>query len=104
MKCKELLSIAGGSPSSDRAHHPPGDGSTTASTGAVTLVQRFGSALNSNIHLGMLFLDGVYFDGANRSSIRFRCVKAPRVLSCLNWRTQHRSPQRPAGSATAMSA
>ena len=29
-------------------------------TGAVTLIQRFGSALNLNIHLHMLFVDGVY--------------------------------------------
>jgi hypothetical protein len=29
-----------------------------ARTGAVTLNQRFGSALNPNIHLHMLFLDG----------------------------------------------
>lgn len=26
----------------------------------MTLIQRFGSALNLNIHLHMLFLDGVY--------------------------------------------
>ena len=32
----------------------------TAQTGAVTLIQRFGSALNLNIHFHMLFLDGVY--------------------------------------------
>jgi hypothetical protein len=31
-----------------------------ARTGAVTLIQRFGSALNLNIHFHMLFLDGVY--------------------------------------------
>ncbi len=36
-----------------------------AKTGAVTLIQRFGSALNLNIHFHMLFLDGVYsFDHA----------------------------------------
>ncbi len=50
---------------------------TTARTGAVTLIQRFGSALNLNIHFHMLFLDGVYVDGANGSRIRFRWVKAP---------------------------
>ena len=50
---------------------------TTARTGAVTLIQRFGSALNLNIHFHMLFLDGVYVDGANGSSTRFRWVKAP---------------------------
>ena len=32
----------------------------TAQTGAVTLIQRFGSALNLNIHFHMLYLDGVY--------------------------------------------
>ncbi|MCP4494354.1 MAG: IS91 family transposase, partial [Gammaproteobacteria bacterium] len=32
----------------------------TAKTGAVTLIQRFGSALNLNVHFHMLFLDGVY--------------------------------------------
>ena len=32
----------------------------TAKTGAVTLIQRFGSALNLNSHFHMLFLDGVY--------------------------------------------
>ena len=32
----------------------------TAKTGAVTLIQRFGSALNLNIHFHMLYLDGVY--------------------------------------------
>ena len=31
-----------------------------ARTGAVTLIQRFGSALNLNPHLHMLFLDGAY--------------------------------------------
>jgi len=36
-----------------------------AKTGAVTLIQRFGSALNLNTHFHMLFLDGVYsFDRA----------------------------------------
>lgn len=32
----------------------------TGETGAVTLIQRFGSALNLNIHFHMLFLDGAY--------------------------------------------
>lgn len=35
-----------------------------APTGAVTLIQRFGSALNLNIHFHMLFLDGVYVQRA----------------------------------------
>ena len=37
-----------------------------ARTGAVTLIQRFGSALNLNIHLHMLFLDGAYTFFGNR--------------------------------------
>ncbi len=32
----------------------------SAQTGSVTLIQRFGSALNLNVHYHMLFLDGVY--------------------------------------------
>ena len=50
---------------------------TTARTGAVTLIQRFGNALNANVHLHLLFLDGVCVDSTNGSSIRFRWVKAP---------------------------
>jgi hypothetical protein len=50
---------------------------TTARTGAVTLIQRFGSALNLNVHFHILFLDGVYVDSATGSSLRFRWVKAP---------------------------
>lgn len=46
-------------------------------TGAVTLIQRFGSTLNLNIHFHMLFLDGVYFGGSNRHPMRFLKVKAP---------------------------
>ena len=45
-------------------------------TGAVTLIQRFGSALNLNLHFPMLFLDGVYVERPD-GSVRFRCVKAP---------------------------
>jgi hypothetical protein len=33
---------------------------TEANTGAVTLIQRFGSAANLNIHLHSLVLDGIY--------------------------------------------
>jgi hypothetical protein len=40
--------------------HKAGLTDREAATGAVTLVQRFGSALNLNIHLHMLCLDGVY--------------------------------------------
>jgi hypothetical protein len=50
---------------------------TIARTGAVTLIQRFGTVLICHIHFHLLFLDGVYIDGANGSSMRFRWVKAP---------------------------
>ena len=42
----------------------------------MTLVQRFGSALNLNIHLHMLCLDGVYAPRSDEG-IRFTRVKAP---------------------------
>ena len=41
--------------------------SSGARTGAVTLIQRFGSALNLNIHLHMLFLDGAYSFSRHRA-------------------------------------
>lgn len=52
-------------------------------TGAVTLIQRFGSALNLNIHFHILFLDGAYVYRDNRPlgfSASGRLIKA-------NWRT-----------------
>ena len=45
-------------------------------TGAVTVVQRFGSALNLNVHFHLLFLDGVYVNGGARPPV-FRHVSAP---------------------------
>jgi hypothetical protein len=38
-------------------------------TGAVTLIQRFDSALNLNIHFHILYLDGVYV---------YRDIRSPR--------------------------
>jgi len=51
----------------------------TARTGAVTFIQRFGSALNLNVHFHMLFLDGVYFTRGQeaRNGQVFRRVNAP---------------------------
>jgi len=40
--------------------HQAGFRKKDAFTGAVTLIQRFGSALNLNIHFHRLFLDEVY--------------------------------------------
>jgi ribosomal protein S27E len=45
-------------------------------TGAVTVVQRFGSALNLNVHFHLLFLDGVYVNGGARPPV-FCHVSAP---------------------------
>ena len=48
----------------------------TAQAGAVTLVQRFGSALNLNVHFHMLFLDGVYTE-TKYGKTRFQRTNAP---------------------------
>lgn len=48
-----------------------------AQTGAVTLVQRFGSALNLNLHYHILFLDGVYVQDARSGCLKFHAVSAP---------------------------
>ena len=55
----------------------------TARTGAVTLIQRFGSALNLNIHFHMLFLEGVYVDADaedDKCGQRFQTVKRPSAI------------------------
>lgn len=46
-----------------------------AKTGAVTYIQRFGSALNLNIHFHMLFLEGVITQ--EHGKMKFKRVKAP---------------------------
>lgn len=63
----------------------------TAQTGAVTLVQRFGSAINLNIHYHMLFLDGVYAEQAE-GKLRSYPTKAPteRELNRLTHTLAHR--------------
>ena len=48
----------------------------SAVTGAVTLTQRFGSALNLNVHFYMLVLDGVY-RREGEGGLRFVTVPAP---------------------------
>ena len=57
--------------------HKAGFTKPMAQTGAVTLIQRFGGALNLNIHFHMLFLDGVYTGGIEELPMRFQQVKAP---------------------------
>jgi len=49
----------------------------TAQTGAVTLIQRFGSALNLNVHFHMLFLDSVYTTTPWWGKSRFHRINAP---------------------------
>ena len=48
----------------------------TGQTGSVTLIQRFGSALNLNVHYHVLFLDGAYAED-DYGKQRFHRVKAP---------------------------
>jgi ribosomal protein S27E len=48
----------------------------TAQTGAVTLIQRFGSALNLNVHFHMLFLEGIYTE-SKYGKTRFQQTIAP---------------------------
>ena len=47
-----------------------------AKTGAVTLIQRFGSALNLNIHFHMLFLEGALSED-KLGNTKFTRIKAP---------------------------
>jgi hypothetical protein len=52
--------------------------------GAVTLIQRFGSALNLNIHFHMLFLDGVYrVDGTGAPVFRQSAAPSAPDLQAL---------------------
>jgi len=62
-----------------------------AQTGAVTLIQRFGSALNLNLHFHMLVLDGVYVENGH-GGLRFHRLKAPNVdeLKALVHAISHR--------------
>jgi hypothetical protein len=56
-----------------------------ARTGAVTLIQRFGSALNLNPHLHMLFLDGVYaFSGGKATFHRARGPQRDDLVKLLH--------------------
>jgi hypothetical protein len=60
-------------------------------TGAVTLIQRFGSALNLNVHFHLLVLDGVY-RREGEGKLRFVPVPAPNTeeLKRLVQRTAER--------------
>ena len=64
-----------------------------ANTGAVTYIQRFGSALNLNIHFHMLFLEGVITQ--EDAKVKFSPVKAPSHadMECLINTISHRIAQ-----------
>ncbi len=56
----------------------------TGDTGAVTLVQRFGSALNLNVYFHLLLLDGVYLTrGANPPVFRHVAAPSAKELQAL---------------------
>lgn len=57
--------------------HKGGFTHSSARTGAVTFIQRFGSALNLNVHFHILYLDGVYITGLDESKQLFRGIRAP---------------------------
>ena len=64
--------------------HKAGLTRSSGATGAVTLVQRFGSALNLNVHLHMLCLDGVYVaDGTGPPMFRHVAAPRPKELQVL---------------------
>jgi len=66
----------------------------SAQCGAVTLIQRFGSALNLNVHLHMLWLDGVYDRSAEAAPRKPRLHRArapsPADLTALAGAIAHR--------------
>ena len=64
--------------------HKAGLTKPTAQTGAVTLIQHFGSALNLNIHFHMIFPDGMYTGGHNGLPICFRPVGVPICKQNIN--------------------
>jgi hypothetical protein len=59
-----------------RARARFGEQARVARCGAVTFVQRFGDALNLNVHFHSLILDGVYLSAADGSA-KFRALPPP---------------------------
>ena len=53
-----------------------------ADSGAVTLIQRFGSAANLNIYLHCLVPDGVYWRGADGAP---EFVEVPGAMALCTW-------------------
>ena len=69
-------------------------------TGAVTLIQRFGSALNLSVHFHMIFIDGVYVPDA-AGELVFRAARSPSAdaLEALVQRLAQRIGEPPAPHA-----
>ena len=67
----------------------------TADTGAVTLIQRSGSAANLNIHLHCLVLEGVYRRTGGEPV--FQAARAPTLScwACAPWPAETRKPPQP---------
>ena len=55
----------------------------TGDTGAVTLIQRMGSALNLNVHFHLLVLDGAYLLGTHPPVFRRVAAPSARELQTL---------------------
>lgn len=53
-------------------------------TGAVTFIQRFGSALNMNVHFHMLILDGVFYKTEESEKPVFHTLNAPTAEEIKN--------------------
>ncbi|MBI4404035.1 MAG: transposase zinc-binding domain-containing protein, partial [Deltaproteobacteria bacterium] len=54
------------------------DGVTCGKVGVITFIQRFGGAINLNVHFHSLFLDGAYYE--DEGKWKFHSVRAPRDL------------------------
>ena len=52
-------------------------------TGAITFIQRFGSALNLNVHFHILFLDGVFHTPSESEDPVFHPTEAPSDVDVL---------------------
>ncbi len=75
---REVLNIAINTVSSHLCKKA-GFKNSTAKTGAVTLIQRFGGSINLNVHFHMLFLDGVYeLDNDDKPS-KFHITNTPTI-------------------------
>ena len=71
----------GGHASSTHITKKAGYTKIAAHTGAVTFIQRFGGALNLNVHLHILFLDGVYVDNEYESVARSKMMALAAISS-----------------------